>query len=202
MPSVRTAVHIPQTTTKKELWLGHVGHAVLNFVNQVSLLLGVSETLTVDVLCNVLDVFNYQILLVSEGLKRLLCYRSCFEVNYSLQLPPDHYWDSILPLEKVVWMLSHHIHSHRWIFLILSVPPSLTREPSAYCHRSQCISGSQDIYLLIFFFFFICFLQQINTVPNTWRYSNICWIAIKWARSTGKKKGKYNQNNFSVADMP
>lgn len=53
-----------------------MGNARLYFLNQVSLLLGLSEMLTVNMLCEVSDVFDYKIFLVSEGLKRLLCHRS------------------------------------------------------------------------------------------------------------------------------
>lgn len=145
MPSVRKQYISPQQQQQKEsCGQGHMGNAGWYFVNQVSLLLRLLEMLTVNVLCEVSDVFDCKILLVSEGLRRLLSHGLCFEENYSLPVPRDHYWANILPLEKVIWTHCHHwnpIHLHQWVLLIPSLPLSLAREPT-YWRRSQHISGS------------------------------------------------------------
>lgn len=135
-----------------------MGNSGLHFVNQVFLLLGFSEMLTVNVHCEVSVVFYYKILFVVESLKRLLCHELCFKENCYLPLVSDHHWNSVFH-----WGKSFECSLIIEITFTLS-PPFLPHWQGKLPHTAIKINIYLDhnIFISICIFLFL-FVSQIKT---------------------------------------
>lgn len=138
MESVRKAVDLPIRQEEESYGQGSMGNAGLYFVNRVFCLLCFSDTLTLNVHCEVSDVLDYKILFVSESKKASV-------MDYALQkIDICHYYLSITGLDSIRKSHFSALSSLKSLplkFISYSESSSLTRETSTCCHRSQHIHG-------------------------------------------------------------
>lgn len=163
-----------------------MGNAGLYFVNQVSL----------TAMCIVtFHMYLTTKSFLSQSLKRLFCHALCFKENY-LPLLSDHSWDRVLPLEKVISMLSS-LKSHS------PTPASLPhwRENLllAVTEANTYLGDNIIFSLFMFFFFFVSHTGLIQCLTHVDTQMFVEWLSNEWEASG--KKYKFNQINFLVADM-